>query len=255
LQLLRGEPSVIHPVIVATRGQWPPSTWTLWLAGRETIDAGEPALAVDGARTWGGPMPHSQAVLAAVEAAARCDEDRWHDALAIALDQGLRLIAVDALEGLAVASATSESWAECLRLVAAANRLRDETGYRWRFGFEQRAVDSARAAAISGLADGAETASTEGNGLDWREAAAYARRARGQRKRPSHGWLSLTPTEQQVVALVVDGLTNPEIAERLLMGRATVKTHLSHIFTKLDVRTRAQLASEVVLHAASGSNR
>ncbi len=40
-------------------------------------------------------------------------------------------------------------------------------------------------------------------------------------KRPSPGWNALTPTEQQVVALAADGLTNPQIAERLLMGRAT----------------------------------
>ena len=86
----------------------------------------------------------------------------------------------------------------------------------------------------------------EGRNLDWRDAAAYARRARGERKRPHHGWASLTPTEQQVVALVAEGLTNPQIAERLLMGRATVKTHLEHIFTKLGIHTRAELAAEAV---------
>jgi DNA-binding CsgD family transcriptional regulator len=89
-----------------------------------------------------------------------------------------------------------------------------------------------------------EAAVAEGRNLDWREAAAYARRARGERKRPQHGWASLTPAEQHVVALVAEGMTNAQIAERLLMGRATVKTHLEHIFTKLGVRTRAALASE-----------
>ena len=43
--------------------------------------------------------------------------DRWHDALTIALDQGLRLIAVDALEGLAVTAASIERWAESLLLL------------------------------------------------------------------------------------------------------------------------------------------
>ena len=52
-------------------------------------------------------------------------------------------IAVDAFEGLAVAAARTESWAECLRLLAAAERLRDETGYRWRFACEHRAVERA----------------------------------------------------------------------------------------------------------------
>ena len=82
-------------------------------------------------------------------------------------------------------------------------------------------------------------------------AAAYARRARGERKRPRHGWASLTPTEHQVVALIADGLTNPQIATRLLMGQATVKTHLAHIFNKLGVPTRAQLAGEATRRARS----
>ena len=54
----------------------------------------------------------------------------------------------------------------------------------------------------------------------------------------------LTPREREVWALVAGGLTNPQIAERLLMGRATVKTHLDHVFTKLGMRTRAELAAE-----------
>ena len=79
---------------------------------------------------------------------------------------------------------------------------------------------------------------------DWRAAAEYAGRARGERKRPRHGWDSLTPTEQQVVVLVTEGHTNAQIAAQLIMGRATVKTDLAHIFNKLGVTTRAQLAGE-----------
>jgi DNA-binding CsgD family transcriptional regulator len=89
-----------------------------------------------------------------------------------------------------------------------------------------------------------------GRALDWRDAAAYARRARGARKRPSHGWTSLTPTEHSVVALVGEGLTNPQTVERLLMGRATVKTHLGHAFDKLGVRTRTELAAFVARQTA-----
>jgi DNA-binding CsgD family transcriptional regulator len=196
------------------------------------------------------PTSHAQAALAAIEAAASGDEGRWHDALTVAMAQGLRLIAVDALEGLAATAAGTESWVEALRLLGAAERLRDETGYRWRFGFEQVAVDGAREAATMALGESAATAEAEGRALDWREAAAYARRARGERGRPQHGWASLTPTETQVVVLVAEGLTNPEIAERLLMGRATVKTHLAHVFRKLGVHTRAELAAEVVRHAS-----
>ena len=83
------------------------------------------------------------------------------------------------------------------------------------------------------------------------DAAAYASRGRGARKRPSSGWRSLTPTELRVVELVTDGLTNPQIGERLFISRGTVRTHLSHIFAKLDVTTRSQLAAEATRRIAN----
>ena len=115
------------------------TTGTFRLAAREAIAAGAGQLALAEARTDTRDTPHWQATLAAVEAMVGDDEDRWHEALRLSADHGLRLIAVDALEGLAVAAATSESWTECLRLSGAAERLRDETGYRWRFANEQAA--------------------------------------------------------------------------------------------------------------------
>jgi predicted ATPase/class 3 adenylate cyclase/DNA-binding CsgD family transcriptional regulator len=242
LDLFEGRPSGVEWSLTE-RLLPPPSNPTLWLVCREAIDAHGADAALDYAQRWSRPSPHCQAILAAIEGAATGDEDRWHAALALALEQGFRLVAVDALEGLGVAAARLEAWTESSRLLAAAERLRDETGYRWRFGFEQAAVDIAWLSASQALGDDADAAIAEGRNLDWREAAAYARRARGERKRPSHGWASLTPTERQVVDLVAAGLTNPEIAERLLMGRPTVKTHLSHIFAKLGVRTRSELAS------------
>ena len=84
----------------------------------------------------------------------------------------------------------------------------------------------------------------EGASLSTDEVVAYASRARGERKRPSSGWASLTPTEVEVVRLAAEGLTNPEIGQRLFIGRTTVKTHLAHTFTKLGVTSRTELASE-----------
>jgi DNA-binding CsgD family transcriptional regulator len=74
-------------------------------------------------------------------------------------------------------------------------------------------------------------------------AIAYVRRARGSRGRPSTGWDSLTPTELEVVRLVVGGLSNPEIGRRLFMSRGTVKAHLSHVYAKLGVANRTELAT------------
>lgn len=49
----------------------------------------------------------------------------------------------------------------------------------------------------------------------------------------------LTPREREVLALIGAGLTNSDIAAELTLGEGTVKTHVGHIFTKLDLRDRA----------------
>ena len=76
------------------------------------------------------------------------------------------------------------------------------------------------------------------------EAVAQASKGRGPRQRPSTGWASLTRAERQVVRLVTHGLTNREIGERLFISRRTVQTHLSHVFAKLGIASRRQLAQE-----------
>lgn len=53
---------------------------------------------------------------------------------------------------------------------------------------------------------------------------------------------SLTPTEQRVAGLAAEGLTNPEIAERLYLAKSTVAWHLRHIFLKLHIESRGDLS-------------
>jgi NarL family two-component system response regulator LiaR len=50
----------------------------------------------------------------------------------------------------------------------------------------------------------------------------------------------LTPREQEVLALMIEGLTNPEIAERLVVSRSTAKAHVSNILSKMGVSNRAE---------------
>ncbi len=61
------------------------------------------------------------------------------------------------------------------------------------------------------------------------------------------GWDSLTATEIKIAAFVEEGLSNPEIAARLLLSRRTVSTHVSHILKKLDVNSRTDIARESAL--------
>ena len=88
----------------------------------------------------------------------------------------------------------------------------------------------------------------EGTALSTDEAIAYAQRGRGGRKRPSSGWASLTPTERDVVRLVSEGLANKDIAARLFVSPRTVQTHLTHVYTKLGLTSRMQLAQEAARH-------
>jgi DNA-binding CsgD family transcriptional regulator len=88
----------------------------------------------------------------------------------------------------------------------------------------------------------------EGAALSLEDAIAYAQRGRGERKRPSSGWGSLTPTERDVVRLVTEGLGNKDVATRLFISPRTVQTHLTHVYAKLSLTTRVQLVQEAARH-------
>ncbi len=70
---------------------------------------------------------------------------------------------------------------------------------------------------------------------------------RAKHRQAQSGWDSLTPTETKIAAFVGEGLSNPEIAARLLLSRRTVATHVSHILKKLNVHSRTDIARESAL--------
>jgi DNA-binding CsgD family transcriptional regulator len=94
-----------------------------------------------------------------------------------------------------------------------------------------------------------DSAWADGEALSTGEAIAYAQRGRGERKRPTSGWRSLTPTERDVVRLVSEGLGNNDIATRLFVSPRTVQSHLTHVYTKLGLSSRVQLVQEAARHS------
>jgi DNA-binding CsgD family transcriptional regulator len=112
-------------------------------------------------------------------------------------------------------------------------------------------ADELVARATAELGDAFGPTWREGAALDWQTAVVYAGRTRRERRRQPFGWDSLTPSELQVVELVAAGLTTPQISERLFVSPSTIKTHLSHVFAKLGVTTRSELAAAASRHAVS----
>ncbi|HEV7711195.1 MAG TPA: LuxR C-terminal-related transcriptional regulator [Asanoa sp.] len=246
-----------------------------WLAGRALprlgaalIAAGRPDeaaavldRAVDVARRLRMPGPLAEAYAAQAELAAADPDgltravDLHHAALAIRFDHRLRAAQPDSLEALARVGAAIHPTPDDVRILHAAGADRTNAGLP-RALDQQRAYDSTTANLRRALgATAFDRAAAEGARLTLDQAVEYARRARGRRGRPATGWPSLTPTELEVVRLVAEGLTNPQIGARLLMSRGTVKTHLSHIFTKLDTTNRAQLAAAAIDRSLSAGRR
>jgi len=204
-------------------------------------------LAKSGDMTWVlGRIARVRAKLSARHGDVERGESKAHEALRLAREAGDQMGVVDALELLAGLAADEDGYQEAIRLWAAAESMRDQLGYR--LAIDRAAQEAAIADAREGVTD-FSALWAEGAKLSADEAIAYATRGRGERRRPATGWASLTPSEVEVARLVGQHLSNPEIAARLFVSRATVKTHLVHVFAKLGVDSRSALAAEALKHS------
>jgi len=175
-------------------------------------------------------------------------ESDAHDALTRAAEIEAHLCVPDILEVLADLAGETGSYREAARLFGAAQAIRNRMG-----AVRFKIYDSGYAASVTALRNAMgeqqfESAWTTGAALSTDEAIAYAQRGRGERKRPNSGWESLTPTERDVVRLVSEGLANNDIATRLFVSPRTVQTRLTHVYTKLGLSSRVQLAQEAARH-------
>ncbi|MDX6502968.1 MAG: hypothetical protein QOE29_93, partial [Gaiellaceae bacterium] len=175
------------------------------------------------------------------------------DALATLVARGYVIEIPEALDVLAEVAGALDAQEEAARLLGAADAARAGFGGARR-GPTREPELAALAAALEEAvgSEAAATARAEGAALSLDDAVSWVRRARGERRRPARGWESLTPTESQVVQLLAEGLTNPQIGERMFISRGTVKVHVSHIFAKLGIASRAELAAEAVRRERGG---
>ena len=162
----------------------------------------------------------------------------------------------DVLELAAIITGRLRQPERALRLAAAAEPIRQATGVTYRWADQQRWLTDVITTATDELGpEAAAEARERGAAMGIAEALQLIVRGRGERRRTTRGWDSLTPTERQVGDLVAEGLTNPQIAARLVMSRATVKTHVSHCLTKLEVSNRTEMTALVLEHQGRAASR
>ena len=224
----------------------------LRLAGGEASRA-QATAALAAAEAIGNPWYAAKARLTLGWLSARIvgwrEAERLHnEALAAIAERGLRLELPSALEALAHVAAGNRGYEEAARLLGAADRCRRERGpVPWPAHHAEIQTLTRELRDVMGQED-FDRAFAEGEALTDDEALAWARRGWGPRRRPAAGWESLTPAELDVVRHAAAGLTNPEIGEKLFIARATVKAHLSHIYAKLGVSNRTELAALAAEH-------
>ncbi|MDX3002619.1 LuxR C-terminal-related transcriptional regulator [Kribbella solani] len=238
-------PTMLMPTVAAA----------LQATGRTTEAAELLERAVEQARRYDLPRILADALdqqgRAAVKEQPDHAADLLHQALTIRVEHGLRTYLIDSLESLALLADHTNRPTDASRLSVAASEARrtlrlpspTATPPLTSAPPLKSAPPVTSASPVTSAPPLAPAPPLAVPVLSLDEAVAYARRARGTRGRPSSGWPSLTPTEHQVADLAVEGLTNPQIADRLFMSRGTVKTHLAHIYTKLSVANRTELAN------------
>ncbi|WP_436771860.1 helix-turn-helix transcriptional regulator [Yinghuangia sp. YIM S09857] len=218
------------------------------LASGRSDDARQHAAAIRAiARKLGNRRAEIVARIGEAEAAQLSDDTAHaeadaHDVLRVCAEHGWwidALASLDVLVGVAAARGLHERATRLAAGVREARRVRGLVRVPPLSASARALIDRAAAALPR---DQREKAVEVGTQMPLKELADYVSRGRGKRGTDA-GQSGLTRMELRVATLAASGLNNKAIAEELFIAPGTVKNHLSHVFAKLSVSNRTQLAS------------
>jgi predicted ATPase/DNA-binding CsgD family transcriptional regulator len=159
------------------------------------------------------------------------------------------------IAALAWIACSDGEWARAARLMGAAERLFEESGTAIPPPWDQHQRDGLGRIrdALGEDRFGRERRAGRAGGTG--ELVAFALGEEASRgPRPPKTTQALTAREREIAALVADGLSNRDIASRLVISPRTAETHVEHILTKLGYTSRAQIAVWVVEEAAEAGS-
>jgi predicted ATPase/DNA-binding NarL/FixJ family response regulator len=188
-------------------------------------------------------------------------EARLKEAVRILDVVGYRWGMFNSLEGLAWLAASCGQPERAALLLGASAALRQELGIAL-LPPAQAHHDACEAAVRASLDEASYRSCWErGHALSWKQVVAVALEDAlpadqpGRAMADGHDADELSDRELEVARLVANGLSNPMIAAELFVSTATVKTHVSHILSKLGLDSRVQLANWIAAHDPDAQTR
>ena len=181
----------------------------------------------------------------------------FRESLTLSRETGHRWLSEEGLEGFAAVASATGHYERAARLLGAGENLREVLS--WHPSPPNQAdYDECRASTRAALGDTAfSVARAEGRAMTLEQAVEFAlaptEAPKRKREEPNKSAIGkrtglLAPRERAVAALIVDGMTNREIAAKLSITESTAETHAQHILNKLGFNSRTQIAAWAVSH-------